>query len=81
MLIMHVLILHELAPTLVPDVSGMVGELITPSQVLAEEMVITSDCDDEEDDEGIASSKFEGNFSNQLQKNRVHGFKHVLYKL
>jgi hypothetical protein len=63
MLIMHVLILHELAPTPVPDVSGMVGELITPAQVLVEEMAITSDCDDEEDDEGIASSKSEDNFS------------------
>lgn len=60
---MHVLILHELALTPIPNVSGMVGELITPAQVLVEEMAIISDCDDEENDEGIVSSKFKGNFS------------------
>jgi hypothetical protein len=60
---LRVIISLELAPTPVLDVSGMVGELITPAQVLVEEMAITSHCDDKKDDEGIASSKFEGNFS------------------
>jgi hypothetical protein len=36
----------------------MAGELITPTQVLVEEMAITSNCDDE----SIVSSKFESNF-------------------
>ncbi len=60
---LRVIISLELAPTPILDVSGMVGELITLAQVLVEEMAITSHCDNEEDDEGIASSKSEGNFS------------------
>jgi xanthosine utilization system XapX-like protein len=56
---LRVIIPHEPACALVLNVSGMVGELITPTQVLVEEMAITSNCDDE----GIASSKFESNFS------------------
>ncbi len=60
---LRMIISLELAPTPVPNVSGMVGELITLTQVLVEEMAITSYCDDEEDDESIASSKSKGNFS------------------
>jgi hypothetical protein len=40
----------------------MVGELITLAQVVIEKMAITIDCDDEEDDEGTVSFKFECNF-------------------
>jgi hypothetical protein len=59
-----VIIPFEHAPTLVPYVNEMVRELINPAQVLAKEMAVISDCDDDEEvDEGLASSKFEGNFS------------------
>jgi len=60
---LRVIILTKPTPTPIPDVSGMVGELITLAQVLIEKMVITLDCDDEEDDEGIVSFKSECNFS------------------
>jgi hypothetical protein len=54
----------EHAPTLAPYVNEMIGELITPAQVLAKEMVIRSDCDDDEEaNDKLASSNFEGNFS------------------
>lgn len=39
----------------------MVGELITPTQVLATEMAVTYHCDDDEKDEVIVSLEFEGN--------------------
>ncbi len=61
---LKVIIPFEHAPTLVPYVNEMVRELINPAQVLAKEMAVISDCDDDEEvDEGLASSKFEGNFS------------------
>ncbi len=67
MLIMHVclrvIISTKPTPTPIPDVSGIVGELITLAQVVIEKMAISLDCDDEEDNEGIVSFKSECNFS------------------
>jgi hypothetical protein len=67
MLLMHVclrvIISTKPTPTPIPDVSGIVGELITLAQVVIEKMAISLDCDDEEDNEGIVSFKSECNFS------------------
>ncbi len=60
---LRVIISTKPTPTHVPDVSGMVGELITLAQVVIEKMAITLDCDDEEDNEGIVSFKSKCNFS------------------
>ncbi len=61
---LRVIIPSEHAPTLVPYVNEMVSELITPAQVLTEEMVIRFDCDDDEEaNDKLVSSNFEGNFS------------------
>jgi hypothetical protein len=49
----------QLAPP--PNAIEMVSELITPTQVLAAKMAITSNCDDDEEYEIIASLEFEGN--------------------
>jgi hypothetical protein len=54
----------ERAPTLVLDANEMVGELVNLAQILVKEMAIRSNCDDDEEvDEGLASSKSGGNFS------------------
>ncbi len=43
-----------------PNVNEFIGELITLAQVLAENLAITSDCDDE-DEQKISSFASEGN--------------------
>jgi hypothetical protein len=67
MLIMHVclrvIISTKPTPTPIPDVSGMVGELITLAQIVIKKMAITLDCDDEDGNEAIVSFKSECNFS------------------
>ncbi len=60
---LRVIISTKPTPTPIPDVSGIVGELITLAQVVIEKMAISLDCDDEEDNEGIVSFKSECNFS------------------
>jgi hypothetical protein len=61
---LKVIIPFKHAPTPTSDANEMVGELINPTHVLGKEMVVTSNCDDDEEiDEGLVSSKSEGNFS------------------
>jgi hypothetical protein len=62
---LKMIIPFEHAPTPTLDVNEMVGELINPTSILAKEMVVRFDCDDDEKvDERLVSFESKGKISN-----------------